>query len=191
MNPDGLFDFLPNLLAALGVLLAVEGMLTQGSPCANIKGMLLRSFLWVLGYGAMWAGKWVCASLLTEQNVIADALKNALGRTGAEERMGLFRVIWQNAQNYVNPMGKLLVLLLALVLAYALLSKACRFRISWRKAAPMLLLALYPFVWYIALRNHSMIHAYMTHRNLAVTVMAVCCAVSLCLEENKKGENNG
>ena len=75
--------------------------------------------------------------------------------------MSLFRVIWQNAQNYVNPMGKLLVLLLA----------------------------LYPFVWYMALRNHSMIHAYMTHRNLAVTVMAVCCAVSLCLEDCKKGEN--
>ena len=173
------------------MLLAVEGMLTQGSPWVKSKRMLFHSLLWVLGYGAMWAGKWVCASLLTEQHVIADALKNALGRTGAEERMGLFRVIWQNAQNYVNPMGKLLVLLLALVLAYALLSKACRFRLSWRKAAPMLLLALYPFVWYMALRNHSMIHAYMTHRNLAVTVMAVCCAVSLCLEENKKGENNG
>ena len=88
-------------------------------------------------------------------------------------------------------MGRRLGRLRALVLPLAVLSKACRFRLSWRKAAPMLLLALYPFVWYMALRNHSMIHAYMTHRNLAVTVMAVCCAVSLCLEENKKGENNG
>ena len=125
--------------------------------------------------------------------MIADALQNVLNRTGgvAEAPVGLAEVIWQNAQHYVNPLGKLLVLLLAAALLWALVSKRYRLRFSWNRVLPLLVIALYPFVWYAVLRNHSMIHAYMTHRNLAVTVMAVCCAVSLCLEENKKGENNG
>ena len=184
----GFFDFLTYPVAALGILLVVDLMLGSGSAWEKIRKMLTNSLLWLLGYGGMWAGKWVCASMLTEQNVIADGLKNVLGRTGGEvqaKSIGITQVIWQNLQNYVNPMGKLLVLLLLTVLLWALISKRVRFCLSWQKVLPLLAVALYPAVWYIALRNHSMIHAYMTHRDLAVTVCALCCGVSASLQPRK------
>ena len=176
-------DFLTYPLVALGVLLALQTVLTEGKPLEKIGKNLGFSILWSVGYGGMWAGKWVAASVLTEQNVIADALQNVLNRTGgvADAPVGLAPVIWQNAQHYVNPLGKLLLLLLGAVLLWALVSKRYRLRISWNRVLPLLVIALYPFVWYAALRNHSMIHAYMTHRNLAVTVLAACCCVSGCL----------
>ena len=36
-----------------------------------------------------------------------------------------------------------------------------------------LLIACMPFVWYIIMSNHSYIHAYFTHRELAISCMAV------------------
>ena len=58
-----------------------------------------------------------------------------------------------------------------------------RLRLSASTLVPLVLCALYPVVWYAVLRNHSMIHAYMTHRALAVTVMALGCAISGSLQK--------
>lgn len=178
------FDFLTYPVAALGVLLVLQTVLSRQGGWAMVIRNIGDSLLWVLGYGGMWAGKWVAASVLTEQNVIADALENVLTRTGGGDgaAVGVIQVIWKNGQHFVNPLGKLLALLLAVCLLWALLSGEYRFRVGWNRVLPLLVLALYPFVWYVALGNHSMIHAYMTHRNFVVTVLAVCCCVSGCLE---------
>ena len=61
--------------------------------------------------------------------------------------------------------------------------KKYRFRLSASTLVPLVLCSLYPAVWYAVLRNHSMIHAYMTHRDLAVTVMALGCMLSSSLQK--------
>ena len=150
--------------------------------------MLLNSTAWALGYGGMWAGKWVVASAFTDQNVILDALRNISGRTSStagEETVDIFSVLWRNAQTYVNVQTLFLLLVLAALLGYLVTVKKFRLRLSASTLVPLVLCALYPVVWYAVLRNHSMIHAYMTHRDLAVTVMALGCAISGSLEQGK------
>ena len=40
---------------------------------------------------------------------------------------------------------------------------------------------LYPFVWYSVIRNHSAVHLWMTHRNLAVTIFAISVMITYSL----------
>ena len=85
----------------------------------------------------------------------------------------------------MNVQTLFLLLVLGALLGYLVLVKKFRLRLSASTLVPLVLCALYPVVWYAVLRNHSMIHAYMTHRDLAVTVMALGCMVSGSLEQGK------
>ena len=182
----GFFDFLTYPVASLGILLAIELTVSTSGLWKKIQAMLLNSTAWALGYGGMWAGKWVVASAFTDQNVILDALRNISGRTSStagEETVDIFSVLWRNAQTYVNVQTLFLLLVLGALLAYLMVVKKYRLRLGASTLVPLVLCALYPVVWYAVLRNHSMIHAYMTHRDLAVTVMALGCAISGSLQK--------
>ena len=184
----GFFDFLTYPVAALGILLVLELTVSIDSLWKKIGRMILNSTAWAVGYGGMWAGKWVVASLLTDQNVILDALQTVSGRTSStagEEAVDIFSVLWQNAQNYVNIQGLLLLVLAVGILGYLVIRKKYRFRLDASTLVPLALCALYPVAWYVAVKNHSMIHAYMTHRDLAVSVMALGCAIGASLEKGK------
>ena len=184
----GFFDFLTYPVASLGILLAIELTVSTSGLWKKIQAMLLNSTAWALGYGGMWAGKWVVASVFTDQNVILDALRNISGRTSStagEETVDIFSVLWRNAQTYVNVQTLFLLLVLGALLGYLVTVKKFRLRLSASTLVPLVLCALYPVVWYAVLRNHSMIHAYMTHRDLAVTVMALGCAIGGSLEQGK------
>lgn len=185
----GFLDFLTYPVAALGMLLVTEMMLCADSLWKKIGRMSLNSTAWAVGYGGMWAGKWVVASLLTDQNVILDALQNVAGRTSStsgEEAVEFFMVLWQNLQNYVNPAVELLALLLVVGVLYLLIVKKYKLCLSGTTLVPLALCALYPVAWYFCVKNHSMIHAYMTHRDLAVTVMALGCMVGVSLRKGAR-----
>ena len=187
----GFFDFLTYPVVSLGVLLAMELTISIDSLWKKIGRMALNSTAWAVGYGGMWAGKWVVASALTDQNVILDALQNISGRTSStagEEAVDIFSVLWRNAQNYVNVQTLFLALVLVGLIGYLVIGKKYRFHLTASTLVPLLLCALYPIGWYAAVKNHSMIHAYMTHRDLAVTVMALVCALSGSLQAFPSGE---
>ena len=40
------------------------------------------------------------------------------------------------------------------------------------KALPYLIVCIYPFAWYMLMKNHSYIHAFMVYRILGVSVFA-------------------
>lgn len=184
----GFFDFLTYPVAALGILLAMELTISASGLWKKIGRMILNSTAWAVGYGGMWAGKWVVASILTDKNVVLDALQNISGRTSStagEEAVDIFSVLWQNAQTYVNIQTLFLALVLVGLLGYLLLVKKYRLHPTASTLVPLLLCALYPIAWYVVVRNHSMIHAYMTHRDLAVSVMALGCAIGASLEKGK------
>lgn len=186
------FDFLTYPIVSLGVLLTVEMLLREDSLWKKIGHMVLASFAWAVGYGGMWAGKWVAASVLTDQNVILDALRNVAGRassTAGEETVEFFAVLWQNAQNYVNIQTLFLAAVLVLLAGYLVLAKKYRFTFDGKRLLPLLLCGILPIFWYFCVKNHSMIHAYMTHRDLSITVLALGCMVGESIKKSKKGNS--
>lgn len=192
------FDFLTYPVAALGVNLVLITVLHR----ADLKERLLRiiraTFAWCLGYGGMWCGKWVIASLLTGTNIIADGFGAVAERSGTEalletgmKTVSAMEVIRSNVAVLCTHASALVLLVLILGLAAWILFRRPAFRLETASALPLLLIGLYPFVWYAVVKNHSAIHYWMTYRNLSVTVFALACLAAGSLIPKHKEPNHG
>lgn len=188
-------DFLTYPVAALGVNLVLINLLHQADLKERILRIARATAAWCLGYIGMWAGKWIVAFVLTGYDAIGDALGAVANRSGsavaeetAAESASALDVIRANLQVYQNSAAYVLAALLILLLVVLLLSRKYRPSFSSSRILALLLIALYPFVWYAAIRNHSFVHYWMTHRNLSVTIFAITALFAYSF--NPKAEVN-
>lgn len=192
------FDFLTYPVAALGICLVLVTVLSEESWQKKVYNVIAASMAWCFGYGGMWSGKWIMSFLLTGENTLQDAFAQIAVRAGAEvsessvvNTVSVWEVIEKNLSVYGMTAKLLLIVVILLGVVFPVLFGKYRFRFSACTILPLLLIALYPFVWYTVIRNHSMIHYWMTHRNLAVTILALGCAVSISLLKNPGGKQYG
>lgn len=157
----------------------------------KVKDSLLRivkiSASWVLGYGGMWAGKWTAASLVTGRNTFADAIGQAIYRSGTlhhkDDPDDIFTIYDSISKNLYSCFGNLLGLAFGVFfLALLVLSvvKAAKSRPAVPgllvRALPFAVLALYPFAWYSVIVNHSVIHAFLfPGKILVITALSLSC----------------
>lgn len=196
-------DLLTYPLITLGLpLLMCILMLCQGnrfkSPMESLKFCIVQSIWWMLGYGDMWASKWVLASLFTQENVILDAFNSVGIRTGSNTgsvtsslgRMeGLMKNIFDCIVNsgFFVTLGGLLTLLIILkirglpqkyYLKASLVNKENRKALFWS----CLLFACYPLLWTLCLNNHTDIHHWFTWRMFSISLFTclILLVSSLC-----------
>lgn len=190
---------LPEFFLILGSLVCFSDLLTfpvlaLGYPllCCQLLGVredvsarrlwvqtIGLSAAWMVGYALTWVGKGLVGTLLTGQNVLGDIFGQAMWRmTGVPEDgkwypMTPAGAVQINMETFFTRSN---VLLLALLLAW-LGVRALRMRTGakgWLRALPVAAVALYPFVWYLAVQNHSNIHYWMTYKLLSVTAFSLC-----------------
>ena len=184
------FDFLTYPACAVGICLALQALMSRADGKKRLLKVIGSGAAWAFGYGGMWSGKWLAASLITGTNVLSDAVEQAQYRSGGEVtaaeggvRAGFGSILSRNLGVYTNPAAVLIVLALLAVLIWLLVTKRCRF-LPEKASLPSLLIAFaVPFVWYFLLRNHSMVHYWMTHRNLAASVFALSGFVCFSLQK--------
>ena len=73
-----------------------------------------------------------------------------------------------------NLLMKVLLVLVAVCLLLAFFRRTVM-RVRLLNTLPYMLVAATPFVWYKLTENHSCIHSFFTHRDLAVTIFATAC----------------
>ncbi|MBQ9487148.1 MAG: hypothetical protein IJU91_05020, partial [Selenomonadaceae bacterium] len=177
-------DFLTYPFAAFGVSLCLcvlmnEKIFLAMPPKEILKKLSAYLFAWGFGYGGMWAGKWILASVLTGENVILSALGKVIYRTSttlsAAEGGTTFTFIDVLARNFSalfrGPLPIILGLLL-IYLIYILIRGKKKIFVTKSRLAAFAFIMLVPFLWYAVVKNHSYVHDYMTYRNLAVTIFA-------------------
>lgn len=188
------FDFLTLPQLTLGFPLL--SYLLMKNPRSAWKDVILLSLLWALGYGLIWATKWIMVYLLLGENVLSDAMESVATRFGQDchgEEMTLSHIgarIWNALEKrhlFVHVSCLLLFLLLAIV-AYA---RAMADRSSLRKYAYLLLIASIVPVWYMALRNHSIIHFRFVWRALVLTIFSLSLFVCYTIKPEKIRKFNG
>lgn len=175
------FDFLTYPLVTLGIPLALGVFMNYTQSLKTMIGKSLNSCIcWAVGYGGMWAGKWVAGSLLTGTNLIANGLNRAAMRTNGgeavEEHVSLletFQLNWDTA--FIDVMKWIIIFVLIATLCWLLWKKVkpARNSMFWLLAV----ISLFPFAWYIVLNNHSWHHFWMTYRILAVFVCSGYLAI--------------
>ena len=179
------FDFLTYPIFSVGMLLTFWYVLNRRELLKEklraifkmMSGLLIS---WGVGYGGMWAGKWIVSQILTGYETFANAIHQVAVYSRVEN--DLANAGWQITslgaiQRNIAVLGhgpiRIFLFAAIIFLLYLLISR--RRSLSRRKILPYLFPAALPFVWYALASGHSHIHAFFTYRGLAATVFALAC----------------
>ncbi len=166
------FDFLTYPMLTLGLPLVFLLAENRKSLKEDIAFFVESCAAWGIGYAAMWGSKWILGSLLTKENIIADALESVLLRVGATEKdaqVNALEVILRNI-----GANKMCLVLIAFIFVVFFIHGIWQKRTVDMKSIniSVLLCALLPFMWYVVVSNHSYIHYWFTYRILAISIYA-------------------
>ncbi|MSU08101.1 hypothetical protein FYJ84_03725 [Veillonellaceae bacterium WCA-693-APC-5D-A] len=189
------FDFLTYPLVSLSIPLVIFLVMLANIPnnlffSSYSKVLLYTSYIslsWVCGYFCMFLGKWVLAWIITGNNIVNNGFARVLYRTSSGGDITAVSAISNNLNVFMtSPLFDVLVICLLFLL--------CRVFVSMRRyhinknilhlSFGVLIISVYPFIWYMILSNHSFIHAFFTYRELSIFIFAFCCFVAL-IEKNK------
>ena len=171
-------DFLTTPVMTLGLPLTVA-ILLDDKRC-GMRFVLALCVAWCLGYGLMWATKWVMAFLLAGYNPLEEVSDSvhihSVGK-GAEPVW----IYWQKMLDVLLERWSLFTVkglsrwaIIAVLAIPALLSIRGN-RTSFRKYSALLFVAMLTPIWYIVVARHSYTHFFITMRALIV-----CWFPSLC-----------
>ena len=186
------FDFLTYPVVSLGIPLILILVLGSSGSKANLIKVIGASVSWGFGYAAMWLSKWVICDIITGSNTVTNAINQVVERTvtNAYEETGIMSdnvaaVIGYNLEAFRDPLSvSVFALAVTGFVLYVVFGRK-KIKPDERTLVPLMLIALFPFVWYAVLSNHSAIHFWMTYRNLGVPIFAVSAIASCSICESK------
>lgn len=180
-------DLLTTPIITLAVPLACY--IAYHKPRHTARVALALCLAWAVGYGAVWASKWLIATLVTGENVIADAVRVASYRSlGTKIYSGDNLTSAQIIALYLSKFTPTRIAVIVGVAAVAVIVLRLLAR-SWRpmlKHAWLLGIAIMPIIWYLALAQHSNNHKFFTFRALLVTVFAAVAWILLSLKREPR-----
>lgn len=171
------FDLMTYPLVTLGVpLIAYLGTDREclHSIKKGFKSIIVYSLSWVIGYVGMWMSKWIIASVLTEENVILDAIEQMRFRSIGG---GAGHTCLSTIKLNMGVCNIKVLLPVFTCIGICILVAIVKNRKTGQKLLPgtwmLLLVTMYPFVWYCIVREHSWYHSFFTWRELAISVWGV------------------
>lgn len=128
----------------------------------HFREVLFLSVTWLLGYCLMWGTKWLLAYILTDVNIIMDAINQTSYRIGS------------NSDLYLMFQNKTILLMFFIMFILVLLSLVFRKdRNTVKKNLWLLFIAIIPVGWLIICKEHTSIHYGFAWRNLYVSLFAI------------------
>lgn len=174
------FDLLTAPLLTLGIPLIIEVLLRSREESLSIKKAFLEiiklSILWAIAYGTIFFAKWVIASLIMQKDLITVAINQILFRTNGSEEYPATKIgaIVENFTYLYNNV--LLACGIVTIIGWIIaLIKTRKNKINWKKILILLIISIYPYVWYMVFAGHSTIHAFFTYRIQAIAIFGVLC----------------
>lgn len=176
------FDLLTYPLFTWGI--PVIWLIITDDDSVNAKKQLQHVFFsgifWILGYGGLWAGKWVIGQAITHKPIIRQAWYEILYRGGNiqndVDRLASFKAtVLSNLQVCINVQ-------VAFILGLWIVWWCCQiirkpYRIKKEKTLALLLVALSPLSWYMVLQNHTYMHSSFTYRINMIGITALLASM--------------
>ena len=171
------FDLLSYPIATFGVPSVFYLLVCRlDSTEKKLANMIRNGLSWCAGYGGMWVSKWLLASIVTRQNVIADGMAALGERTSASdgaEQLSALSCLFDNIEAFLTTPVTIAVLILAIGILIL-----CAKNNSLMKSAavvffPYFLISLAPVVWYLLTVNHSTIHSWFTNKACVTSLLGL------------------
>ena len=173
------FDFLTYPVATFGVPAIIYLMIIESDNIERkIADIVTGCISWGIGYLGMWMQKWILASIVTENNIIKNALQAILERTGSSSQTGevYYGILSCIKLNYMAFFKTPVTILtfgytLFLVIRYLKRRKAMN-KEPESIVLPFIIVGGLPAVWYAITLNHSTIHHWFTNKACIVSLLA-------------------
>jgi len=152
----------------------------------RVRSVISCGIFWIIGYGGMWAGKWLMGQLVLPDNVLSRALREVKYRAGMYENTagsGQSRLmpVVHNYRRFDNIQS------FAIFSAWSVWLGARLYRnkgvIRPDKCYSLGLIALSSFVWYMVLKNHTYEHTGFTFRILVISIAAILAIMIIAVEK--------
>lgn len=170
------FDFLTVPLITLGLPLTIY-ILSSKIELNKVFHVIKGSLMWVIGYGAVWASKWMIGGYITGVDIFSNAMEAEALRTsnlynGMEMTIpNIVEFIFQSfvKMQIVWILWASIIGFLFAICIYILLVKSI---IAIKQNLYLLLIVSMVPTWYFVLRNHSIQHGWMTWRAIVIILFA-------------------
>lgn len=182
-------DLLTTPVITLGVPLACY--IAYLRPQRTMRTIALLSLAWVLGYVTLWASKWVIATVITGENVIANALGTVQFRTIGNgsyfDALKPIGSLLSMLDKYNISLSNVIVFTIIIIAIFAMIFIIRRGWKPLKQQLWWLIIGALPLVWYCLLPQHSISHFFFTWRALLVTVFSLTAMIlySIKLSRNE------
>lgn len=179
---ENFFDFLTYPIITLGIPLILLLWMRVRDEKADLKDNLLftiwSSISWGVGYALTWIAKWGITTVVLGVRYFIRNLSVIEYRLNGSEEEPLDRIgtlqknlkAWLNIRdNGMISWSKVVIVILVVALVLLIWKKAKDMK-TILAYLPMLLVAVYPYIWYLVMSNHSQIHYWYTYRNQVLTL---------------------
>ena len=155
-------------------------------------------FLWLIGYAGMWASKWLMASIVLGENVMPYVTGHMEERFGGSigyntTSQYLIHAVTDNLKRLFpyeyGISGAILVfvcIFVFIVLPILLNRVRLKSHIDGQRILIYVGLGLVPFIRFLVMHNHSVIHCFFAYRAYAASVLALCFIILELVEKNEQ-----
>jgi len=191
------FDLLTYPLVTLCIPLTICYILRQKHSATTAKNnthlIILASGYWAAGYAITWACKWVLGGIVKWMTTdMSEAISLS---TSTFDRI-IFRIVGNEEhplnmtrmfqRNITTMYPRILVYIICVLLIFfiILLIKKRKSTNYLLNASPLLMLCIFPYVWFLVFAGHSDIHFWFTYRIQAITIFALFSYILSCFPDN-------
>lgn len=176
------FDFLTYPIIGYGIPMILLISFYPSDIKEEFLNLIKTGLAWCLGYIGMWAGKWILGTVLTDENILQQAIDRILFRSrGDVSEYTYMDILRRNLELRKDVLVVSILFMLGCVIYLVMKG----LKISWIKMIIYLLVMVIPFAWFFAAANHSYFHYFFTYRDLAIVIMGVTCIGIRLIEEAK------
>ena len=192
---ENFFDFLTFPIVTLGIPLILLMWLRirdeQADFKSNVWFMFKGSAAWGIGYALTWVTKWLIATVVLGVRYFWRTMDVVKFRLEGNEEYPLDRIgtIRKNLKSWLNIQDdgviswSKVVILIVIVALILIIWKKLKDIKTLSAYVPILFVALYPYIWYLVMSNHSQIHHWYTYRAQLVTLFGGLIFIAGILRE--------
>ncbi|MDR1473092.1 MAG: hypothetical protein LBI41_00805 [Lactobacillales bacterium] len=195
------FDFLTFPLITLGFPLLLFLIVINFEKICTLKKNFLIMFYssvnWCCGYLLFLILKWMLSTIVLRKNMFSFSIKRLIYRLSNtmpgvdNQNFFYFRlntIKFNFATMFPTLSIKIMISTLILIVFFILIFGRKKILIP---ILPILIIAMYPFIWYIVLANHSIIHfSIFSHKILSLFIFALLSFVGVYCKTFKSVKNN-
>ena len=184
------YDLLTVPLITLGIPLIIVLLLESKDNDLSFKHLFIYMFkfsiAWGMAYATIFISKWIIATIIVDKNAFITAVNQLVFRIGGSEEIPVTpaEALRNNLMYLFNNsyLAIAFILIIVYLIGLILFRKS---KINFPIITILLIISLFPYVWYIVFSGHSSMHCWFTYRAQMVTIFAINSILIETIDLNK------